>query len=939
MAYQEIHTAAFVPADGLDTLSTELNTLTFPEHWRQAVLDFYAQTRSEKGRSEVLEHQSVPIKRLNHLLRAVAPGLVSIGRWAPTNTDQPWLYSEKEFSPQALMNYVSAWLKDMAPKEKGTQQTVAASFRPMLTTLQRMDPATLTWDRTPVELLRGTVSEGGTLLPDSSLYRLLPEYAASRVVASGPYRFAEEEVHWHRAAGYQEAELISDVLSYTPKSRDHTGNPWYYSGYLRFYLRTEPFSRVPRLHVETGIRRWTSGKANLQGTTGASAYLRADATLLPQAPTPDRLAVAYLQWDPRTKRPEWRTGGPMNMLENLAITDEFPDPESLVKDGTQWLTVGQGPQFVLTYHTTMGRHSVGSGIMPEERRRLMEWVTAALEPEFVPISALVRAELPKGTVVMDRALEKTKKVTGDEAKKTALAEENRRIESRNARRRRAHLAEALKGADLSAVVLYQNSGIRDQMIQAAEDSLDLAGHRDIQGPDTWVWRAPDLTVRLTARLAGEITGSLGTATTPKRGGEFKEEAAKRRDLVKETLQGILSDSGGGVQVAYVELDGVKTSTGRRIFAPTQDPKGAIRAGAAQARIVSQFAKPYDPQDAPEEREEKARHRIESAWSDGLRQLGATFVPRAGEGGAIPANLTQIAFWMVRRNVAGKSSFSQFTPIALLSRGKGQIMGCSPDTQGWVSYRDLLCDLTGQVDSPRNEQDQTAAVASFVRTTLQPYKFTDTLVLLHAQNSRNRWPWLGNAGLLQDRIKLGHGPDQRLAVLGKRMRVIRVASSDRGEVPQWWAPVEGKDAGFTEGLWRAGDDASGRVFYSTGRKPSTAQTHKGVAKLTSRTVEMDKFAEDGTPKTRDLHVPSAEARTPQLVQFTLAGLLPDDDPAAWARFLHEQRDGDDYREHLKLPVLLHLASKANEYAIPYEDAEDHAAVDLSDDEESQQMTLF
>ncbi|WDZ92269.1 DUF3962 domain-containing protein [Nocardiopsis sp. HUAS JQ3] len=936
MAYQEIHTAAFVPADGLDTLSTKLHTLTFPEHWRQAVLDFYAQTRSEKGRSKVLEHQSVPITRLNHLLRAVAPGLVSVGRWAPTNTDQPWLYSEKEFSPQALMKYISAWLEDMAPKEKGTKQAVAESFRPMLTTLRTMDPATLTWNRTPIELLRGTVSEGGTLLPDSSLYRLLPEYAASRVVASDPYRFAGEEVHWHRAAGYEEAELLSDVLSYTPKGRDHTGKPWYYSGYLRFYLRTEPFSTVPRLHVETGIRRWTSGKANLQGTTGASAYLRADATLLPEAPTPDRLAVAYLQWDPRTERPEWRMGGPMDMLKKLAITDKFPDPESLAKEGTQWLTVGQGPQFALTHHTTMGTHRVGSGIMPEERRRLMEWVAAALEPEFVAAPALVRAKPPKGTVVIDRVLKKTKKVTGTEAKKAVLAEENRRIESRNAQRRRAHLAEVLKGADLSAMVLYQNSGIRDQMIQAAEDSLDLTDHRVDRGPETWVWRAPDLTVRLTARLAGEITGPLGGTAAPKRGNEFEEEAAKRRNLVKDTVQGILAKSGVDAQVAYVELDGVKTSTGKRIFGPTQDPKGAIRAGAARARIVSQFAKPYDPQDPPEVQEENARHRIESAWSDGLRQLGATFVPRAAEGGAVPVNLTQIAFWMVRRNVAGKSSFSQFTPIALLSRGKGQIMGCSPETQGWVSYRDLLCDLTGQIESPRTEQDQTAAVASFVRTTLQPYKFTDTLVLLHAQNARHRWPWLGNAGLLQDRIKLGHGPEQRLPGLGRRMRVIRVASSERAEVPQWWAPAEGKDAGFTEGLWRTEDDTSGRVFYSTGRKPSTAQTHKGVAKLTSHTIETGEFTESGIPKVRDLHVPSAEARTPQLMQLTLAGLLPDDDPVAWARFVHEQRDGDDYREHLALPVLLHLASKANEYAIPYEETEED---EVLEDGETGQMTLF
>ena len=539
MAYPEIHTAAFVPANGRDTLSAEFCTLTFPEHWREAVLDFYARTRSEKGRSRVLEHQSVPISRLNHLLRAVAPGLVSIGAWAPTNTDKPWLYSESEFSPQAVKKYVTAWLEDMAPKEKGTGRAVAESFRPMLDSLRAMDPAALTWERTSVELLQGRLSEGETQIPGPSLYRLLPEYVASRVVASGPYRFAGEEVHWHRAAGFQEAELISDVLSYTPKSRKHTGKPWYYSGYLRFYLRTEPFSAVPRLHVDVGIHTWTSGKANLQGSKGAGAYLRADATLLPDAPTPDRLARAYLQWDPRTKRPEWRMGGPMDMLKKLAITDNFPDPESLVKDGTQWLAVGEGPQFALTHHTTMGTHQVGSGIMPEERRRLMAWVSAALQPEFEPAPALLRTEPLKGAVVIDRVLEKPKKVTGSEEKKKTLMAQNHEIGGRNAQRRRTHLSEVLKGVDLSVMILYQTPGIRDQMIQVAEDSLDLTEYRIEQGPDTWIWRTPELTVRLTARLAGEITGPLGGANAPKRGSDFDKQAAERRDLVKATVNWII----------------------------------------------------------------------------------------------------------------------------------------------------------------------------------------------------------------------------------------------------------------------------------------------------------------------------------------------------------------------------------------------------------------
>jgi hypothetical protein len=922
MVYKEIHTAAFVPTVGTDSLPIDLRTLTFPEHWRHAVLDFYARTRSEKGRSKVLEHQSVPIGRLNALLRAVAPGLVSVGSRAPTHADLPWLYSEDEFDAGVLVRYVGAWLEDMAPKDQKGGRSVAGAYRPMLQALQEMDPAEVRWETTAVDLLKGRLSEGGTLVPDKRLYRLLPEYAAARLAGAGPYRFAGEEVRWHRVACDDGAELVSDVLSYTPRNKDRIGKPWYYSGVLRFQLRTEPFSEVPRLHVRSGIRRWTSGKANLQGGRGSMAYLRADATLLPDAPAPDRLAAALVKWDPGTGRPEWRLGGPMGMLRRIAVTDHFPDPESLVQDGTQRMTVGRAPGAALVHHTTMGVHKVLPGLMPEERRRLMTWVADALGPEFTPAPVLRRVGLPRRTPVVERYLEKRKK--GETASS-----------DRDAQRRREHLSRVLQGADLSAVVLYQNKETRDALIRTAEESLDLAGHREHEGPDIWVWRSPELTVRLTAHPAGEAASPMGDGTPPRKGREFLDACAERRRFVKETVQKILAETGVDAQVVYVELAGAWTATERKGFRSTEDPKGAIRAGVAEAGLVSQFMRPYAP-DA-EDTAMSVPHRITSAWGDGLRQLGATMVPRPAKEGGVPRGLTQIAFWMVRRNVTGRGGFPQFTPVALLSRGQERILGRTPQNTGWVPYPELLRELTGQVATEHTEEAQTAAAAGFVRTTIARFKAMDTLVILHAQNSRNRWPWLGNGELVPDRVKLGHGPLQRLSVLGGRTRVVRVASAERAEVPQWWARKEGAAAGFTRGLWRAENDTSERVFYSTGDKPGSAKTSKEATKLTSHTVETtDK---EGRPAVRDHHAPASLVVVPQLVQFTFAGLLPEDDPLAWAEFLHQQRDGDDYREDLALPVLMHLAAKCNEYAIPYEGEETATVVDLGGDEEPQQMALF
>lgn len=937
MAHNRIRTAAFVPADGLASLPLDLYTLRFPADWREAVLDFHVQIRPESKQSRTREYGTVPIRRLNQLLRAVAPGLVSVGPRAPVRTGEPWLYSEQPFDPEMMSRYVDVWLDDLAPREKGTGQAVAAAYQPMLAALQRMDRSQLTWENDTVDLLGGETNGAGTQAPHRVLYRLLPEYAASRVAAAGPYEFGGRWVHWHRSAShYDGAELVSDVLSYTPKGRKHTGKPWYYSGYLRFYLRTEEFSPVPRLYLACGIKRWISGKAKFQANRDISAYLLADETLLPKAPTPGRYAVADLRRVSGSDRVEWRLCRSMEMLRKLAFTDHFPDPDVLAKDATSALEEGRGPRIALTHHTTMGHHAVLPGVMPEERRRLTEWVAGVLAPNLVPEPELGRVTLPRTVIAQERVLENPK--GSDEEKQGATR--------RNAERRRAQVAAALQGNELSVLVLHQNPDMRDRLIGAAEESLALADHRADQGPHTWSWNAPDLTVRLTTREVGALASPLGGEETPKRGAEFESVTAERRALVRTTTQDIIAASGVQANLAFVELDGRKTSTGKLIFSPRRDPKDAIRAGCAEAGMVSQFIRPLDPEVPVKTRkgkttgpEDEARHRAAFSWSDGLRQLGATLVPRVAQGGTIPDDLAQIAFWMVRRNVTSGNPLPQFTPVALLSEGEGPVLGRTPAHDGWVPYPQLLRDLTGRISEreERTLEQQTSLVGAFVRSTLQRFRTKNTLVVAQAQNARKQWPWLGNGRIELDRVALGEGRPQRLAMLGgRRMRIVRVTSADRNETPQWWAPVDDGAAGFTKGLWRSELDPTGRIFHSVGEKPSTAQKSKEIAKLTPHTVVGKN--KEGESVERNMHDPSADARTPQLLRFAMAGLLPEDDPAAWAMFLHMQRTGDDYRDDLALPALLHLASLTNEYALPYEVNQDEDE-DEGWDGKPGQMSLF
>ncbi|MER6143080.1 RNaseH domain-containing protein [Streptomyces sparsogenes] len=67
-------------------------------------------------------------------------------------------------------------------------------------------------------------------------------------------------------------------------------------------------------------------------------------------------------------------------------------------------------------------------------------------------------------------------------------------------------------------------------------------------------------------------------------------------------------------------------------------------------------------------------------------------------------------------------------------------------------------------------------------------------------------------------------------------------------------------------------------------------------------------------------PTVNAWNPDLLELTMACLQPDDDAEAWAAFVHQQRFSEDYRagrEGLALPLILHLARLADDYALSHE----------------------
>ncbi|MCR3721197.1 MULTISPECIES: pPIWI_RE module domain-containing protein [Prauserella salsuginis group] len=908
MAFPELQTAAFIPNPDNKTFTVDLHTLTFPAHWREPVLDLYRSARSERSRPWIKE---VPIKRLNSLIRTVAPDLVTVDANASFDDTRPWLYTRTDYPMRPLTRLVRAWLRNLAPTPEAWER-----FRD---TAGAVDPEQLHWTPETVDLLEHTLSPGGTCEPAARLYRILPEILADRIAAQPPYEFCGEQVRFHRVAvdaGANGAELMSwPPLKHSTKVKDEEAQKsyggvreWRYSAVINVSLRTVPFSPTPRIHISTRIRRWVAGEVFMSGTRNVSAYLLTQQPFVEDGQQPGRFAVAQFAWNRQTRQIEWAQSGPGGMLARVGAIDNLPAAGVFAKEPDTWLDGRDGIEGGANYHTMMGWHGVGAGIMPAERRRLTEWAGAALAPEFVPAPPLVRSALKQNPAkVLEPKVSVPKKHATDE-RVAAAAATNERVDMNNAVRRREFAALALDGPALTAVLLYQSTHMRDQLISAAEANLGLTEYREATGPQLWSWNTPDLEVRIHARALGSLGAPLSTGDQPPRkGNEHLTAISDRRAAVASHLRDLASELGDTTAITFVELDGRDKFKHR-----TTDPKFAIRLGCADAGMVSQFFAPAEPN--PGDDDDDSPFRAAAAWADGLRQLGMRLIPTHTVCDTIPEDLNQLAFWLVKRQVTGETGKAQFTPVAVLIRpGRKGILGRTPDMTEWVPYPQLLIALTGQVrpEHLSTKEQQTKSVAAFVQNILYTLRGTPTLVVTHAHNTRSRWPWLTNPGLMSDRIRLGgaDNPAQRIRFLGNNLRFARVATSDRDETPQWWAPKDNDSGGISKGLWKLpGGDGQKRVFYSTSEKSSNHSIPVEATKLTHRINTVGKLDRR----------PGKNAWNPELLEITVLGCPDAQEAERWAMFLHQQRFAEDYRDALALPLIQHIAQLTSQYGLPHDD---------------------
>jgi hypothetical protein len=887
-----IRLTAYEPDPTVGAWWEQYHVMRFDEAWRTTLEEVYRLGR--KGRNGPI---SLPLRQLNGLFRTVAPGVMAIGRGAGTDATVPWIYAREHVPDDVVRPVVSSWIMGFRVPEEHIPQLHDAH--------DAVSECMPTWSTSRVDLTTVRLSPDGTADPDRRLFSLVPEILAARL-AVRPLRLpgVGRDIQFRVVDRDQGAELVS----WPPQEFRDKGFTWYYSAVLTITVQTVPFTSTYRVHVSSGIRRWTTSMVDL---SHQSAGVLLDAPL----PWPGlsearrmRLIANRVGWDRELRRIGWRGQSVAGILPDLDIIRTYPRADELVADPSAWLRGRGGLAAAIVHRNRYGTHGVETGLLSGERSLIDEWVADGLRPLFRRVPDLQRVGEANKPALIRKPSVRSDPPGHAEALRTMVAA------------RREALKAGLAGEPLHVDVLWQFPETREALLGSLAELLGFP-HDAVSDDSNQEWQLGDLRIRI---LASEL-GSLGTPLdVPRRTGLTRsaalgEAVRARRAAVATRLARRLGRPG----LTIVEIGGEF-----RFTAQDSDPKFALRLGLADTGRLSQFINV--PADAAAEIAIRAR----AAWLDGLRQIGAITIPRPRVGVEVPPDLQYLALWVVRRRADGPTRRAGQRLIALRMRpgdDYDRIRGWDDERREWISYPALLLRLAqgvasveaddpdSQAQEPRDftAEDQRQEIERQIRVILYQERRRPTLLMANAGNLRGSWTWLRNATLAVDRLGFAGEDAQRLAVYGSDLRfVLTRDDARREETPQWYAPAaDDAVAGLASGLWTSPEAvAENRLFVSVTDKPANAgKVHKGVMKLGPH---------PSWPKG-----PSVVGRTPRYLEVVLVGCLSakaladagvedrtPDVPATWAALAHQLRSHDDYPP-LARPLPLHLAKLSEEYVLP------------------------
>ncbi|MFJ1648286.1 pPIWI_RE module domain-containing protein [Streptomyces sp. NPDC088258] len=915
--YQTIRVTAYEPDPLHGPWREELRVLRLGTDLYTELTRLHGEANAGAGRPDRL-----PVRQLNSLLQAMAPGAIATGRSAGTDGSLPWLYAREAVPPEVLAPLIGTWAAGRLREDDD------GGGPDLEERLLSENPAAAVplpqWETEPVDLTETVTSPGGTAEPVRRLYSLLPEWIAFRLAAR-PFRTRGVTLRFRVESSDNGARLVS----WPPQRYEYRKQTWYYSACLNITVHTVPFASRFRVHVSTQVRRWAT-RLDVRPHRLGGATVLLDAPL-PWPEGPDRghrLTVNSLGYDRRRKELAWRRHSPALLLPELDIVRGYPEPEELFTHPERWINGCRDVAAGIVYHPSVGPHAVGPGLMPRERADLDAWVEEGLRPVLRRVSDLTRVTRRNTPSLLPRSA--TKGQPGVRDAQLAL-------------QRRAALARALNGRRLEVEVFWQSPETRAALLSELPKLIgSAAGERvDPSTDDIWQWRDDGIDIRVRARPAGPLAEALPVSRDRRRSRATRlaEATEGRCEIVADRLAPPRGDDAG---VVIAEIAG----KGRFAAVPDSDPKHALRIAWARQGWVSQFV------NAPEDAASALEHRARWTWLDAFRQIGAISPPAHRVGAGIPGDLQYAALWLVRHTRKGPTRCPVRRLVAVRIRpgdGPDAIEGWDAERAQWVPYPKLLLLLSKTpgptaeaVDSYEGHDDATTGTERGpaerlgarqrqereterqLRALLFQLRDRPTLLLADAANLRQCWPRLRNGSLARDMLGFGTEPDQRLTVYGNDLRLVLVRDANaREEVAEWYAHDGKEKIGFAEGVWGTAEDES-RVFASTTATPHTAaKLPKGLMKL--------------VPTARGRTAPGKSAWNPGQLEVTVLGCLSEkaladagregetpDRPAEWATLTHQLRYHDDYPP-LARPLPLHLARLAGQYVLPLAAARESRSV--------------
>jgi hypothetical protein len=890
--YDHLRTATFRLdlAQG-DSWGEAFHVLSFPEIWKEPLLGLSRRRGGDDDRNNIW------VDSLNRAFILLAPDLVTVSRGVTDRgQSRPWLYSREPIPPEALLPIVRAWVS-------ATYAHAAQSD--ILRVVDGMQPEHLTWHPHTVQMGNWATLPNGTADPSNEAYTLLSQVLAARLSRDGiAYDHARGTARFRRApaASGDGAELMSWPPIWLP---DRHGEEWPCSLLLQFQLETRAFEAAPVVHCSVGLRRWVKDRFEPRRDRETTVYLAGRLPWIAGFHHSSSFQMAPIRWQsiPRNEQADghrgtvaWGSDLP-SILERLTYQEPLPQPADFCVDPMALLGDGDVVAAIV-YSTALDiDHGIGAGLMPKDRRPLLEWVDSVLDAPVRLAPPLEKASSGLTHRRVKRLGRALAHVAGyDVAGETEDTTENTQ--------RRLALAEQMKGA-LSVDVLWLTEGGRDRCI--ARMCLDLGlsdlPPRQLDG-GSMQWERDGLALTVTSTWLGALGEPLAVNGTDRWNRDKLHRAMRQRaDEVHAALPAT-----SGPAAALVELWGEAHYRGN----PAADPKFALRRALSSGGRISQFVTPRE--EGSRERESEALFRTEKAWNDLLRQLGVQLTAPCfdARGETIPDPLQYVGLWLIKqRRGTSPTRMPQRLPVAVrLASNTTEVLALAPGFERWLPYREALLRLA-QLDLSVLDPRQGNQITGFIRQVLEDVEaWGDALVMAHAQNLRNEWPYLQNRMILQDAVQFlrEERPAPIFGHLG--LRLVRVRTSDGGETPQCFGE-EDEDLGFPKGLWYMGGE--GRVFGSTANKPVTA-------KHLSATLSKFDSWQTRTQKNYDAR-PDAHAFNPRLVELTVAAIQQGDAPWIWAALAHELRFvAPHHDDAITLPLPLHLAKLMEEYVLPLSELE-------------------